>query len=219
MVVSANTLFHFCKKENLIGILKDNFHPHYHLEDFSSFFPNLNKKFNEYAIPMCCFCDLPLSNIKDHIVKFGPYGIGLSKEWGMRNRLNPIMYLYNGSFLTNTIKNLYHSTFPLWDYEYLSDPELSFVISDIEEVYRHFLAFVKPYQIIIEENGNNEYDRIYDEREWRYVPIIEPGEGLKSYLEKCDFQDEIIKNLEEKKLIEHKKLEFEPDDIKYIISL
>lgn len=38
---------------------------------------------------MVCFCDV-----------YGHYGIGLTKEWGIRNGVSPVLYPYDQSPLT-----------------------------------------------------------------------------------------------------------------------
>jgi DNA-binding transcriptional regulator GbsR (MarR family) len=53
---------------------------------------------------MVSFCDIPLSLAKDHINKYGSYAIGMSKEWGVRNNLNPVVYIENKSLLAKDIQ-------------------------------------------------------------------------------------------------------------------
>jgi hypothetical protein len=48
-----------------------------------------------YAIPMVCFCDLPLSLIKKHVEEYGGYGIGLNKTWGVKNGVAPVIYTHS----------------------------------------------------------------------------------------------------------------------------
>jgi hypothetical protein len=84
MNISSNTLFHFTDKiENVISILKEEFRPHFCLEDLNDFVaPDDRIEELEHAIPMVCFCDIPLSQSMNHRKTYGNYGIGLSKEWG-----------------------------------------------------------------------------------------------------------------------------------------
>ena len=84
MNISLNTLFHFTDKiENVIGILKEGFRPHFCLEDLNDFVSRDERiEYLEWAIPMVCFCDIPLSQSTNHREHYGNYGIGLSKEWG-----------------------------------------------------------------------------------------------------------------------------------------
>jgi hypothetical protein len=83
-MISSNTLFHFTdKRENLINILENEFRPHFCLENFNFFAHDMNYREGfEIAIPMVCFCDIPLSQARIHMKHYGEYGIGLSKEWG-----------------------------------------------------------------------------------------------------------------------------------------
>ena len=77
MPISASTLFHFTGTfDNLCGILESNFHPHYCYERLPELFPMADRTYIDYAAPMVCFCDLPLSQIKEHIEDYGSYGLG-----------------------------------------------------------------------------------------------------------------------------------------------
>ena len=42
------------------------------------------------AIPMKCFCDINFHKLEPHLECYGGYGIGFSKEWGIRNRIQPV---------------------------------------------------------------------------------------------------------------------------------
>ena len=80
--ISSNCLFHFTNSaENLLNILENEFNPRYCLENlkFLDFSPKMTDYF-EIAIPMVCFCDIPLSKIKTHISIYGNYGIGMKKK-------------------------------------------------------------------------------------------------------------------------------------------
>lgn len=70
--LSANTLFHFTRtRETLINILKTRFYPRLSLEE-NFFFSKMGDKI---AYPMVCFCDIPLSQIKNHTNSYGKYAI------------------------------------------------------------------------------------------------------------------------------------------------
>ena len=93
--LSSNTLFHFTNNaEKLIAILKHTFKPRFCLEDLRMFNPSDNEENDwlEMAVPMTCFCDIPLSKVKNHLTFYGNYGLGLTKEWGIRNNVTPILY-------------------------------------------------------------------------------------------------------------------------------
>ncbi|MBA3071804.1 MAG: hypothetical protein FP829_06570, partial [Nitrospirae bacterium] len=87
--ISTNTVFHFTSWSNLFGILKNNFLPKYSTETVHLF----GATSVEIAIPMVSFCDIPLSQIKEHVQDYGSYGIGMTKSWAFKNGLNPVIYL------------------------------------------------------------------------------------------------------------------------------
>lgn len=94
---SSSSLFHFTDTaEKLFSILRYEFKPTYCLERIV-FSEDIVE---EVAFPMVCFCDIPLSQVKNHIETYGYYGIGMSKEWAERNKLNPILYLKQNSFVS-----------------------------------------------------------------------------------------------------------------------
>ncbi|MBC7776163.1 MAG: hypothetical protein H7246_12075 [Phycisphaerae bacterium] len=110
--LSSNTLFHFTGNASyLVSILQEGFKPRYCLENFSMFEFILGTENTELAVPMVCFCDIPLSKVKDHVVKYGSFGIGMTKDWGIREKVSPLMYVNEKSAttlgLSNTISHLY----------------------------------------------------------------------------------------------------------------
>jgi hypothetical protein len=97
--ISANTLFHFTSKLDYItNILTNEFTPRYCMESFG--YLNEENNLLEIALPMVCFCDIPLSQIRNHIKNYGGYAIGLLKEWGISNGINPVMYSLPDSLST-----------------------------------------------------------------------------------------------------------------------
>ncbi|MFQ5441298.1 MAG: abortive infection system antitoxin AbiGi family protein [Thermodesulfobacteriota bacterium] len=199
--ISANTLFHFTDSiDNLVEILRNEFSPHYSLENLD---PVLGDDF-QIALPMVCFCDIPLSQIHNHIDIYGRYALGLTKDWGKRNGINPVLYTYNGATIANHISSL-------------AGQITSDSIGNSIDTLRDFFNFIKPYEGKLWRNGAFKNGiQFYDEREWRFVPSIDDEDGIKRYLNKEIFLDKTRKDEETQKL-KSKKLSFAPNDIKYII--
>lgn len=211
--ISANTLFHFTNKiDYLINILTNNFYPRYCLENLEYLNPNL-----EMAIPMVCFCDIPLSQIKNHISRYGEYGIGLSKEWGKKKKINSVMYTVPESHPTDLLKSSLEIACSFWELDdECNDSEKirCTYYDDIDFMAKYifgYTRFLKPY-----ENDNITF---YDEREWRYIPNMFQlfDNNIPYYLRKEEFNDSGIRKMNNKLLEESCSLKFKPNDIKYII--
>ena len=215
-IISSETLFHFTKSaDSLISILKNEFHPKYSLEDWTSFVwtPNNKDSKHEVAVPMVCFCDLPLSKIVDHLVFYGNYGIGLSKDWGVRNGINPVIYLNSKSYLNNYFVAISKYIMNLG----YSDKGLNKININLYE----FLSFIKMYEGKMWRNYRYVPKRFYDEREWRFVPkLLRDGEivNTEGYrLSKSDYLNNITRANANERIAEKVKLRFGPEDIKYLI--
>ncbi|MFZ1547558.1 MAG: abortive infection system antitoxin AbiGi family protein [Candidatus Nitrotoga sp.] len=97
----SDSLFHFTKSiDHLKGILQHGFKPRYSLEDSEL----LGIEYT--GIPMTCFCDIPISRISEHTAFYGDYGIGMTKEWGRRNSLHPLLYAVPGAVISESISTL-----------------------------------------------------------------------------------------------------------------
>lgn len=202
MAVSANTLFHFTGKlDNLKGILKSSFRPRYSLEDLSNAVPG---KVYVARIPMVCFCDLLLSQIKDHIKFYGDYGIGLRKKgWGNKKGISPIIYLPKrsiSSVLLKEITDQFRSS--------LQSRDSSLIHKHLPEFYK----YIKAYDGLAQNKRTREMESrvFYDEREWRYSPNNFPVLPEK-------IEDHAFLEKENKKIANSKSLTFTARDIKYII--
>ncbi|WP_343633620.1 abortive infection system antitoxin AbiGi family protein [Fluviicola sp.] len=205
MALSSNSIIHFTSTvDALKGILQDNFKIKYCAE---TIFFELEKEI-KYAAPMVSFCDIPLSQIKDHIGKYGAYGIGLTKEWAQRQRLNPVMYVQAGSFLAKSIQESYRNIAKVKNVEWDK-------ISSDQRNWLNILRYVKNYEADLSRGGEvvKNY-RFSDEREWRYTPSYEECNPMA--INPVAYQTEEQKKRINKKL-SNLRLEFEPNDIKYII--
>jgi hypothetical protein len=203
MPLSSNTIIHFTQtSEALKGILQSNFKIKYCQENV-----NLQSELN-YAAPMVSFCDIPLSQIKDHIGKYGAYGIGLTKEWAQKNKLNPVLYIQSDSFLSKSIDESYR--------EIATGESVQFdKLTNGQKNWLNILRHVKNYEADLSRGGEviKNY-RFSDEREWRYTPSFEDCNEMAIHTDsyKTEEQKQYIN-----KKIENLRLEFEPNDIKYII--
>ncbi len=195
--VSANTLFHFTPSlDNLLSILKNNFYPRYYPEDYSIFKDGMT-----IAFPMVCFCDLPFSQIRKHIKIYGSYGLGLSKDWGIRKGMNPLLYLSKDSPLYKE----YLTAIPGLFNERWSDPDALKISTFIKRIRGDFysknlMTTLKNYNFT-------------DEREWRFIPS-DLDKRLSFYSSPSESELKSSNTALEKSKY---RLEFEPSDIRYLI--
>jgi hypothetical protein len=161
-----------------------------------------------YAAPMVSFCDIPLSQIKDHIGKYGPYGIGLTKEWAQKQRLNPVIYIQSGSFLATSIEESYRNSAKVKNVEWDK-------LTADQKNWLNILRHVKNYESDLIRAGETlKSYRFSDEREWRFTPSYEDCNAMAINPIVYQTEDQ-KKNINEK--LSNISLDFEPNDIKYII--
>lgn len=207
-ILSPDTLFHFTPSlENLLGILKNTFYPRYCYDEFD-LIDNDAQHFIEDALPMVCFCDIPLSLLMNHIDTYGNYGLGMKKEWGIRKGLNPVIYFNKNSHLANIFSTLTNG--------------LLFNRTPIGKAFHKINGYMKPYDGTLYRDGKAtpEKVRFYDEHEWRYLPdtSILTGSGTRSFLQRHQYMDpQELASANSKFETEKSRLAFEADDIKYII--
>lgn len=201
MGLSPSTLFHFTSKHGLKGILSENFKIKYCLEEISH-----EQKPVEIASPMVSFCDIKISEITNHITKYGYYGIGLSKDWAIANGLNPVIYMNSSSnfcvSLISTIRKLN-------------------VNKNVENIEKYFLSnimrYTKTYEGVLNRNGQTiQKYRFADEREWRYVPEMKNNPTFKHWLLKSEYDTDDKKALHND-LLSEERLCFNPNNILYIV--
>jgi len=208
--ISSNSLFHFTpKKEYLISILRQTFVPRYCFEEIK-LIDKLERAGFESAIPMVCFCDISLSQINNHIEMYGGYGLGMTKEWGIRKKLNPIVYVNPNSNISESLSKMAENVYQALD------KHCSEITRNISDEYMNLVNFLKPYDGNFKRGKTTHKDvRFYNEREWRYVPKIDFDSEVKSNLSKEEYLNPTILENENQKLFDY-KLGFKPSDIKYI---
>ncbi|MDP2992707.1 MAG: abortive infection system antitoxin AbiGi family protein [Deltaproteobacteria bacterium] len=179
--------------------MENDFRPHYALEDFNTIFPGQPVNYLKLAIPMVSFCDIPLSQTAEHLSTYGCYGIGLTKEWGKRNGITPVLYTYPESLLAGFLRKMIKNT------QKLEDQEREFLY-DISR-------FVKPYTgPLWRAYGTKENVVFYNEREWRYIPTEH-----KLLLNEEDFLNEAERKKFNEDISSRYSIAFVPDDIRYLI--
>lgn len=213
-MISANTIFHFTNSiENIKNILTKSFQPRYCLERID--YLNSNEKF-DFAIPMVCFCDIPLSQITEHINTYGHYAIGLKKDWALNKGISPIIYIHPHSRTNIIFNGFFQNSIRLDSLKKYLTKENS-VENSLEAL--EFMFYLKKYKGDMWRNSKLQKDiMFYNEREWRYVPqlreILKINPRL--ILNKDLFNDEKVQKVENEK-ISCLDLGFVPNDIKYII--
>ena len=206
MQISSDSIFHLTKsKEILINILTEGFKFSY----CRDIFKNGNSIINFYT-PIVSFCDIPLSQIEDHVSKYGKYGIGLSKKWAQRMRLNPVLYMDKESFLFESYLTVYKEYITKkagFNWKELSEPEKGII---------EILRYTKMVQDdLYRESTGMIYDyKFSDEKEWRIAAGFSEEYSM--------LLDGFIVDAGERKHemnqhLENLRLEFEDDDIKYLI--
>jgi len=139
---------------------------------------------------------------------YGYYGLGLSKDWGKRHGISPVLYCYPESITARELKEVI---------DWASNVGGGAVPDGWDYVFR-LKQFTKPYVGSLIRGGRR-YDnvRFYDEREWRYVPT--PDECAPHYygMSEREFMDLDLRSHANGCVQEVCCLSFDPDDIKYII--
>lgn len=204
---SANTFFHFMNRYNFLKeIIKDKkLYPRYCEEDFSL----LNLDFKQIRIAMKCFCDIPLHKVDPHRKAYGDYCIGLTKSWGIKNGLQPVIYYNPNCGISQSVKKSFDAAI-----RYSENDEN---IDEVAEIINTTLKYLKSI------NGKDlKTDKIKDftdEKEWRFVPNLDNQTGFEEVI----IDSKIINNIDivesynrEIKKYDDYCLQFEYADIKYI---
>jgi hypothetical protein len=165
---SANVLFKFMQElDYLKAIIKDKaIMPRYYEEKIDYLgIEGLDK----VAFPMSCFCDIHLNKLVPHMKNYGRYGIGLSKEWGIRKGIQPIHYINKNSTLRRDFGRVFNNSMKT---EQANEREKykeynNYLLSD--------LLFMKPIEgkMMINNKGEYAHRNFHDEKEWRFVPEFE----------------------------------------------
>ena len=201
MVISSNALFHFMRKfETLKETLQDlSFETNYCLE----YDKGMIEEDRFYAIPMVCFCDIPLSLIGEHIKDYGHYALGMNKKWAGK-KVSPILYYKDKKSLSKTI------------YDQMANRSNNKI--DDKQCFLYFSLLKRYYGKTWSASmnkGQGDYRNkvLYNEREWRFVPRKLKADDL--VLKVKDY-DDLVKQ-PKNSAVKNAKLNFTINDINFII--
>lgn len=221
MEISSDNLYHYTCKENLKTILLEGFKPSYCREVL------IGADNNKYdiAVPMVCFCDLPSELAEKHRINYkSNYAIGLSSDWRIRNRLNPLLYLVENSLIwkqfselltliadmkfKDSNKKMANSLNTSIAGFYFTDPD----ISKLKNIYFSIITEAKLFKgKRYDSNGNmicEDYN-FYNEREWRFV-----DDSLEKYI---ILKNDTLEKIRQQIPINNHLLKFNIKDIRHII--
>lgn len=203
MAISTNSIIHYTDSyEKLTLILKEGFKIKYCVETL-----HLSSTLgsSKAAHPMISFCDIPLTNSKQHYDVYGKYGIGLTKEWAMKNGVNPVLYIDKNSLFAASL------------YELIKErrkKESNLTPKQKEEILK-IKSYAKNYSGLLKRKTvNNPNYKFYDEREWRLVPKREE-------MNNASFSIILTEFLKDQEKYNNKiadcRFKFKVNDISYII--
>ena len=93
MSAEPRTIIHFTNSADALkGILSVGFKIKYCRETLV--FGDIVKRIR---VPVVSFCDIPIRLAEDNRTKYGPYALGLTRQWSVAQGLNPVQYLERSS--------------------------------------------------------------------------------------------------------------------------
>lgn len=201
MPISANTLFHFTRSyDTLVSILNSKFYPRVCVEE--QVMPEVFSY--KFGIPMVCFCDIPLSQISEHVSKYGEYAIGLKKDWAIRQGISPVLYVHDKSIIPQIIIKELSKINTKGQHQKEEMEHMMFLMQS--------LMMMKPYEV--KKTSGGEAVRYYDEREWRYIPPFKfPSET--NFIIDDLISNDLLNEYNRKN--EKYGVVFNPDTINYLI--
>lgn len=142
--LSSTTLFNYTDSYRyLIDNLRHGIHCGYTIE-------KLHRRVR-YRVAMTCFCDIPLSMVKDHFEWYGQYGIGINKKYALTNNVMPVWYTTNRN--------------PIVKFVGTAAGTIAHAQESVD-----ILKYTKGhYGRQMDVNGVIRKKKFYDEKEWRFT--------------------------------------------------
>lgn len=178
-------LYHCTKIESLKSILREKaFRSSYCLEQASYL-----ESENNFAFAVVCFADLMDTELKEHMRNFNSNCyIEMSKEWARKKKLSNVIYYGDhtlGAFACKEIVSMGKD-------KLISDNDFDRFAIGVSL----FMALLKPYKGYYwdktKRNWSTKETVFYNEREWRYIPLVKNREHY--CLEEKEFKDDKLRN-------------------------
>lgn len=164
--LSSDNLFHFKSNiDSLNSILTNGFRHNLWAETI----PYKNSQQFNF---MCCFCDIRIEDTKFHRTIYGDNAIVLTKEWGLRNNVNPVRYVTTTSpGLSQNyigIKNRYREIRKI-TCDHLDTVAMHYLIFSVLKMENKLSFDSATEELVLNPDFLNEFDKLEKE----YVGIIE----------------------------------------------
>lgn len=216
--ISSSCLYHFTRSiDILISIIEKGFYPKVSEEDIAFMLPN----YLEFpiGIPMVCFTDIPLNLASKHRSKYGEFGLGLKKSWGIEMGINPVSYIIKGTEMYKAFNYLQIYAVDCAEKldEGQSDEKNRIYTHQMINAFMGYAGFLKEYS----DGQDMEKKPFYDEREWRYLPpFVDEKNNMEGTCNRLLPEDLYMPSKKEAlndKMSELYSLKFEPEDIEEIV--
>ena len=211
--IQADTLFTFMSDlEFLFSIIKSGrISPRYCDEDIS--YLGIKDK-NKLAYPMKCFCDINLHRLGNHLACYGCYGLAFTKEWGMKQKIQPIQYINPESVLCKDFASAFNKALEI---NRATQTEAE---HQLKSYLLHQLMYYKPYSGHFRNRVKNVMEKrcFMDECEWRYIPDLSGTDFVPVYFDEQIINAGVLTQISNAMAEEPKiALRFDYSEIKHII--
>jgi hypothetical protein len=94
--LSSDYLFHFTRSFETIKLILSNGFRHTLISEPRPNSPVASKQFLQQNF-LVCFCDIKPVENDYHKECYGSFGLALTKQWGLKNRISPVRYVHSNS--------------------------------------------------------------------------------------------------------------------------
>lgn len=211
--IQADTLFTFCTElDHIIPSIREKMISPRYCEENISYLKI--RGVAKIAYPMKCFCDINLHRLEEHLQWYGYYGLAFSKEWGMRNHIQPVQYINPDSNLCKDFTTAFSAALEL-DTDNESPAQIK-----MKNFLLHEMMYFKPYEGEIRNRNTRILEKkcFTDECEWRFIPDLTAEEYAQAYYNEKILNAGILSDISNSMFGNPRiSLSFDYSDLKYII--